>query len=274
MLHNRLLTLIRLYPLEKGRNRILNALKAKALFKFFVPEFSSPAQLITGQSLKVLGSEYMSDYIRLWGRFERKTENFIVGRLRDGHVFMDVGANFGYFSVVACHKAKECRVLAIEPNPAIAQALRASTRLNNIDSRVEVLEMALSDESGQLPLMCNDHNLGLSHLKSNTSTTDSGSPSAHTVTVSVEVWDDWVRRKGTTDKTSVLKMDIEGAELKALTGMIKFLQRERPSIVVEANNANLNQFGHSRDELEDFLLRLGYKHSLPADNNFYMDFVE
>jgi len=260
--------LIRLYPFEKGRNRILAFLKKHRLFRYFADHSTFLASLKTGQAVQVLGPEYMSDYIRLWGRFEGKTESFILAHLQSDCCFLDVGANFGYFSIVACSKSKNSRVLAIEPNPLVAQALRQSVELNTLHSKVTVLEMALSDETGWLPLICHDSNSGLSHIGNDRSNNDMAVKDA--TRVEVQVWDQWIETNHFEERTSIMKMDIEGAELKALRGMRNWLLKDRPAVVVEANDPNLRRFGGTRDEVEDFLLGLGYKHALQADNNFYM----
>jgi FkbM family methyltransferase len=268
MIQQNITGLIRLYPFEKGRDRILGKLKSSSVFSSMLPQSPAPARLKTGQTLHVHGSEYMSDYIRLWGEFERKTEGFILSNIREGCQFLDVGANFGYFSIIACHASKTCKVLSIEPNPTIAQSLRNSAKDNNVATRLEVLEMALSDEPGSLPLIYHEENSGLSHLGS----ADGGGDASGKIVanVRVEVWDEWVRSHGNGEKTSIMKMDIEGAEFKALKGMKNWLLENKPAIVVEANDENLQRFGSTRKEVENFLLDLGYSHALPADNNFYL----
>ncbi|GAA5128580.1 FkbM family methyltransferase [Luteolibacter yonseiensis] len=270
MIQQIITNLIRLYPLEKGRDRILGALKSNSIFPLVVRPAPAPARLKTGQSLNVHGSEYMSDYIRLWGEFEKKTEGFILAHLKPGCQFLDVGANFGYFSIIASSASPNCRILAVEPNPDIARSLRKSAEDNNVASRLEVLEMALSDEPGWLPLICHSENSGLSHL-ANTAAGEDASGTA-IANVRVEVWDEWIQSRTTTERTSIMKMDIEGAEMKALKGMKNWLVENKPAIVVEANDENLDRFGSTRKELEQFLLELGYSHSLPADNNFYLTF--
>lgn len=261
-------SLIRLYPFEKGRDRILGALKVFNLFQRVVVQAPEPAKLRTGQLLYVSDSEYMSDYIRLWGEFERKTELFILSHLENGCQFLDVGANFGYFSIVASQRSFNCNVRAVEPNPVVAQALRESVRANGLSSKVEILEMALSDESGLLPLISHKSNLGLSHLGA--AGLGSKLVSEEATKVKVEVWDEWIKHNDCSETTTIIKMDIEGAELKALVGMKTWLLTHKPAIVVEANDGNLRRFGGTRKQLEALLFALGYKHVLPADNNFYM----
>jgi len=266
---NPLLHLVRVYPFEKGRNRILRVLESAGVLNQSADGLEVPVKLSSGAELFVLGDEYMSNYIRAWGSFEKKTENFIISHLRPGKVFLDVGANLGYFSIIAKTVVPGCEVAAVEPNPPLIKLLKKSRERNPKLSGIAILEIALSKESGWLPLICAEDNSGLSHL--GTASPDAGTgDNPQTVSVKVEVWDEYAPLNGWDRETSVMKMDIEGAEMDALRGMKSWLSKWRPAVVVEANDDNLARFGNSRAELEAFFLDFGYKHALPADNNFYL----
>ena len=266
---NLLLHLMRLYPFEKGRNRILRVVKSAGLLDQSPAALDRPVKLASGGELFVLGGEYMSDYIRAWGGFEDKTESFIVSHLRPGKMFLDVGANLGYFSIIAGVAVPGCEIVAIEPNPKMANLLKKSKTRNPTSPEMTILEIALSAESGWLPLICAEENSGLSHLGPRDGSNENPGDSTF-VKVRVEVWDEWAPLNGWDKEVSIIKMDIEGAEMDALRGMKSWLAKWRPAIVVEANNENLERFGSSRIELEKFFEQLGYRHSLSPDNNFYM----
>ena len=57
----------------------------------------------------------------------------------------------------------------------------------------------------------------------------------------------------------LIMLDIEGAELYALMGLLKTIRRTRPVIVVETKEACLNRFGHSVKMLEEWLIGEGYR---------------
>ncbi len=70
--------------------------------------------------------------------------------LREGDLFLDVGANVGSYCILAsgvCH----ARTWAFEPDPNTAQALKRNISINGLNELVEVYELAISDCEGQVP---------------------------------------------------------------------------------------------------------------------------
>lgn len=80
------------------------------------------------------------------GVWEIQVTELIARILAPGMVFLDVGANYGYFSVLAgALVGSSGRVICIEPNPGVSQLLRDTLRVNGMASRSEVHELALGD---------------------------------------------------------------------------------------------------------------------------------
>jgi hypothetical protein len=67
-----------------------------------------------------------------------------------------------------------------------------------------------------------------------------------------------------------MKMDVEGAEVLALKGMMKMLQSDRPAICVEGYDNQLQEFGSSLAELRALLAGIGYREVEKFDGNLYM----
>ena len=68
--------------------------------------------------------------------------------LREGQVIVDVGANFGYYSLMASHMMGQSgQVYAFEPSPETLEILRLSTELRE---NVFILDKAVSDASGEI----------------------------------------------------------------------------------------------------------------------------
>jgi FkbM family methyltransferase len=85
--------------------------------------------------------------------------------LRDGFVFLDIGANIGGYSLfVAAHAGPTARVLAIEPQPDIYARLVYNLRLNPFPS-VKAVACAVADKEGELTLFVDADNKGESSLK-------------------------------------------------------------------------------------------------------------
>jgi FkbM family methyltransferase len=79
--------------------------------------------------------------------------------IRDGDLCVDVGANAGYFSLLAAARVGATgRVVAVEASPANVARIRRNVALNGLDDRVEVVAAACSDRQGELVFYVNEAN--------------------------------------------------------------------------------------------------------------------
>ncbi|MFM8857493.1 MAG: FkbM family methyltransferase [Actinomycetota bacterium] len=172
----------------------------------------------------------------------------MLGDLRSGDVLYDVGANVG---MVTLHASKICRTIAFEPDPSFRQRLEANASLN--PGRTFTLEqIAISDSDGSVDLY--------------TDGADGNSPSlVHQrgegcrVSVTARALDSLVS-EGRLPSPTVIKLDIEGAEILALRGGARLLAGpDRPrALFIEVHDALLPGFGSSSDEVLQLLDRFGY----------------
>src|SRR5437762_6700710 len=93
---------------------------------------------------------------------ERETLYVLTRILRPGMTVLDVGANIGYYVLLAARMVgPEGFIYAVEPAPANVGALQRNLRLNALDDRVRVLHMGISDRRTVQPLylsqQCNLH---------------------------------------------------------------------------------------------------------------------
>lgn len=154
--------------------------------------------------------------------YEPETSAYLARSLGPGQVFVDIGANHGYFSILAAALVGENgRVVAFEPNPRVFRQLQAHVALNHFDNRVTLVASALADAPGEAKLYVSqdDWNSGLSSLTPAASALEGGSLSeSHTVVVCVDTFDKWLASSGL-DRIDLMKIDVEGAEHKVLAGM-------------------------------------------------------
>ena len=176
---------------------------------------------------------------------------YLKQHLRPSHVFMDVGANLGYFTVLAAPLVE--RVIAFEPvasNHAYCSANIALNGLTNVDL----------------------HHCGL-WREDRTLHVTSDSSSVMTATVAVGVngsagalepiravsLDSLVQQGGLAlSRLDLIKMDIEGAEMSALIGMEGMLSRFRPGIIMEINRPRLEACDASIDDVWDYFQSHSY----------------
>lgn len=160
--------------------------------------------------------------------------------IRPGDVVLDVGANVGFYSLLAARAAgKAGRVVAFEPLQRNVERLRRHLELNHL-SEVEVIQAAVSDSSGVRWFSKGEYEA--------TGRLDSSGE----IEVAALSLDDF-HAQGKLPRVDVIKIDVEGAELEVLRGAARVLTALRPCLVVELHNPEMDR------ECPAFLRRLGYR---------------
>jgi FkbM family methyltransferase len=177
-------------------------------------------------------------------------------------VAIDVGANLGLATLALAPLLPEGRIIAVEPAPRIAAALRRTVALNGLAGKVTVLEQALGAAAGAAAFHADAHSAG-SHLLTGPTADGSGPP---VLTVQVGTLDDLVGRLGLT-RLDFIKIDVEGHETEVLDGAASTLARFRPSLFVEFNAWTLmcNRNTNPRATLEDWFARFPMVHAVRPD---------
>jgi FkbM family methyltransferase len=135
-------------------------------------------------------------------------------------VIVDAGAHSGLFSALVKRRNPTCRVVAIEANPQLHSVIRANL---GPYSNWELIPKALSDATGPMSFFVNSGATQTSAL-SQESAEMFGSQSSERITVDSTTIDSLVTELGI-DRIDVLKLDIQGAEARALKGASDFLPR-------------------------------------------------
>ena len=164
------------------------------------------------------------------GTLEIPVQEALRRLLGEGDVFYDVGANVGFFTLIAARLVGPSgHVYAFEPVGESAAAVRANASLNGFGN-VTVLESAVAAASGRERLVVVD-DLSWSRLERSRQhplATD-------TVEVKVVALDELVER-GDLRPPALVKIDVEGAELSVIEGMRRTLERHRPAVVCELHD--------------------------------------
>jgi len=139
--------------------------------------------------------------------------------LREGDVFYDVGANAGFYSLLASRLVGPSgRVVAFEPLPSNLTLFREHLRLNGVEN-VEVIEAAVAARAGRA-------SFDPSASRFTARLQERGALEVKTVCLDNLVASQRI------PPPSVLKMDIEGGEYEALRGAIELLRRTKPYVVL------------------------------------------
>jgi FkbM family methyltransferase len=241
--------------LPRGRYRAMNALSRSV----DVPAFAAPfrrsgAGLVFECDLR----NSLAREVYFTGQYEPQETALLEAFIKPGQTFVDVGAHWGYFSLIASQKVGPTgRVLSIEADPRMFHTLSRNVRDNAL-SQVEPIRIAAAAETGVLQMSGYrelDDNWGVSRLLG--SAGNVGDPNVFEVsTVSI----DSLLDQRSIEKVDVLKMDIEGAEPLALRGMEGGLRAGRyPLMVIELHPAALPDFGSSVAAIGTFLSGCGYR---------------
>ena len=189
---------------------------------------------VGGIRLRVDATHWMFSGQYLGGvAYEPDTARFIQRQLRPGMVFVDVGANNGFFSLLAAHYVGAGgRVFAFEPNPPVFAALKQHVEINQLADRIRIFDVALADvatDAARLHVWA-EHS-GFSSLDA------AGAPGAQhltggaAVTIRTEVFDDWFAVQGVAT-IDLLKMDVEGFEGQVVAGMSRTLSERRIARII------------------------------------------
>lgn len=187
------------------------------------------------------------------GTYELPVQQALATYLGSGDTFYDIGANIGFFTVIAAKLVGASgRVYAFEPVPENAACIRRNVQLNRF-SNITVFEKAVSSSTGEGELLLTQHPGGNALSTAYRPPDMKGSMTVELVSI-----DDLVGQQILAPPTFV-KIDVEGAELDVLQGMSKTIQEFKPVILYEADDADKDALKQKSQDLETFICSLGYK---------------
>ncbi|MDR2645578.1 MAG: FkbM family methyltransferase [Holosporaceae bacterium] len=177
--------------------------------------------------------------------------------LSEGGVFLDVGANMGYISLLAGKVVgAKGHVYALEPCSRDFTRLLDNINLNDFSGIVSARQLAVSDKSGEEELLIAvEERSSLNTLGSEIPV--KGVEAIGMEKVSITTIDEFVKKEKIR-KVDVLKLDIEGSELKALEGARKTIAQCRPAIILGHNRSALKACNSDYSELQKTLMEMDY----------------
>lgn len=189
------------------------------------------------------------------GSFEPNEFAFLDRVLKRGMVFVDVGANDGYYTLFAARRVGlPGRVVAVEPSSRERTNLQRNVDRNSLDN-VVVVPVALGASTGEADLRL-AHGAHAGHNTLGSFAHD-GVVAESLEHVKVETLDDVVAKFGLT-RLDFIKIDVEGAEASVVAGGRSVVAKMRPLMLLEINDGALRAQQTSaaallamlRDELE------------------------
>jgi FkbM family methyltransferase len=160
------------------------------------------------------------------GTYEYDKQKLIAKELSPSSIFYDLGANVGFYTLLAAKRASTGRVYAFEPLPRNIEFLRRHLELNQVRN-AEVLELAVSDVAGTASFQEAGNSFmgrleGGGRLKVLTATLDG------------------LLQQGRILPPGVIKIDVEGSELLALRGSREVFQQFRPVLFLATHGREVH----------------------------------
>ena len=178
---------------------------------------------------------------------ESRADVRLVASLCDpNRISLDIGADVGEFTIAMLPSSQS--VIAFEPRPA--QASDLASMFAAVGAAVRVEAVALSDTPGVTAMRVLESDPGRSTIDAANALGDADNGAVRTIDVPVQRLDDLPL-----DDVGLIKIDVEGHELAVLRGATATLTRNRPTVVVEAEERH---HPHAVAAITEFLARLGY----------------
>jgi len=189
-------------------------------------------------------------------QYEPQETALVQAILKPGMTFVDVGANWGYFTMLAAHGVEKTgRIISLEPDPRLFPMLMENLEINRLH-QVTALQIAAGSKSGWLTLAGFDEshgNFGLSRVVDHSPRVD------RTFRVAAQSLDE-VFHQENLKAIDLVKMDIEGAEGLALQGMQDSLANQFVRrLLLELHPAQLAEQGNSATDLIEQIRGFGYR---------------
>jgi FkbM family methyltransferase len=186
--------------------------------------------------------------------FEPETSKTLRFFFERSNTFLDVGANYGTYTLLAALWNSSLRVVAFEPLPQIFQGLLRNVALNQLELRVVCENIALSDRSGASTLYLPDSE-SKDVESTGTLSTDSWQVRKNSRPVHIEAvrFDEYEAHHPM--HVDLIKIDVEDFEASVLEGMSGVVRRDHPFIVCEILPRNRE---HRNEKTKQVIESLGY----------------
>lgn len=181
--------------------------------------------------------------------FEYETVQLFIELSRSARTVFDIGANNGYFSLIAARLNSAAQVFAFEPVPRICNQIHRNVALNRLKN-LTVIQAAVSEKNGRATLF-----VPKSEFPTSASLMESFRPETEPIDCQSIKLDTFVR-ENYIDRVDLVKIDTEATEPSVLKGMQTILNEFHPDIICEVLK------GRTEENLQRILEPLHY--------NFYL----
>jgi FkbM family methyltransferase len=204
---------------------------------------------ITGALFGFRSGDLIADVVRMCGFWDWRVQAIAASCCKSGDTIIEVGANSGTETVGFANIVHPGgSVVAFEPLPELAGALRYNVAINGFD-HVQTIEAAVTEFDGSVSMEppLDVANSGIGFI------TNASSESSRTVRA--VALDSMIM---TFERVALVLIDVEGHEVSVLRGAKQLIESRRPVLIVEAIASQLERAGSSLAELRGLLRVLEY----------------
>lgn len=145
-------------------------------------------------------------------------------------VIVDVGANIGNHTLFWANECDAKKIYAFEPVPLTFKILKKNIKINNLQERVKLYNIGLSDENTNAEIISFDpENMGGTRLRKAEDSTKGDIPLRMLDSLKIKE-----------EKIDLIKIDVEGMDYRVLTGAIETIKKYKPVIMVESFDEEYN----------------------------------
>jgi FkbM family methyltransferase len=178
---------------------------------------------------------------------EGKELDVISGFIKNGGTFLDIGANIGYYSLMAANLGAT-KIIGVEPNPIVLDRFKANIKFNGFERQIKTFQIGIGEKQGALDLRLSQADMGGSSILNTTLNSDK-------IKIKIIPLSELLKKQGVT-KVDVLKIDIEGFEDKALFPYFETLDKKHyPRLIIMEDSSQKDWNGN----ILEWLLSNGYR---------------
>lgn len=193
------------------------------------------------------------------GIYEGENIKIINSLIDPGTTYIDVGANIGLMAVPVLN-SQDCSVISFEASPNVLPFLERTASESQYRNRWKVIGKAAGDRIGETEFFASMNGKHVFDGFRDTKRSEAMRPTTVPVTTLDSEWEDAGR-----PRVSVIKIDVEGAELQILEGARQCIEANRPYILIEWNEVNLRAFQLECDAILECAQQMSYElFSVPA----------
>lgn len=238
------------FPLRDGKARLYHALHRALL----PPERFVVAAIAPGFKLKCDLQDPEQEKIYFYGHYhERYEARLIQQMLAPGEHFWDIGANIGYFSLMAAAALHHTgQVVAFEPGQTAYRRIQENIALNHF-SNIQAVNLAASNSAGEAKLYL------AREIADTGANLYQGAEGRGEFEIIQTITLDAFLSQEHLPPPHFIKVDVEGAELAVLQGAAQMLATAAPLLLLEMEEKNLRAAGTDKAAVQEWLEPLGYR---------------